>query len=147
MSATANLKAVKHGKPAHEMRTKHVVNDEGTLSKLSLAKLNKVLSTFADASRDMEAQLMTATSNANIISPALVQRLAAFKCQVEAESAALALYKENNQEEDTANIIKVAMEKLNEARPKFKLIQKMIKAMEPNSIPAEHNVDPAPLDG
>ena len=92
MTATENLKAVKHGKPAHEMRTKHVVNDEGTLSKLSQAKLNKVLSTFADASRDMEAQLMTATSNANIISPALVQRLAAFKCQVEAESAALSFF-------------------------------------------------------
>ena len=53
----------------------------------------------------------------------------------------------NNQEEDTANIIKLAMEKLNEARPQSKLIRKMIKAMEPNSIPAEHNVDPAPLDG
>ena len=95
----------------------------------------------------MEAQLLTATCNANVISPTLVQRLAAVKCKVEAESAALALYKENNQEEDTANIIKVAMEKLNEARPKFKLIRKMIKLTEPNSIAAEHNVDPAPLDG
>ena len=141
MTATENLKAVKHGKPAHEMRTKHVVNDEGTLSKLSLAKLNKVLSTFADAARDMEAQLMTATSNSNIISPALVQRLAAVKCQVEAESGAFALYKENNREEDTLNVCKDAIAKLNEARPQFKVIEKMLKAMEVNSIPAEQQAD------
>ena len=147
MTATENLKAVKPGKPAHEMPTKHVVNDDGTLSKLSLGKLDKSLSAFADAARDMETQLLTATCNANVISPTLFQRLAVVKCKVEAESAALALYKENNQEDDTANIIKVAMEKLNEARPQFKLIRKMIKAMEQNSIPAEHNVDPAPLDG
>ena len=147
MTATENVKAVKPAKPVHEMPKKHMINGDGTLSKLSLAKLEKSLSTFAEAAREMEAQLLIATCNANIISPTLVQRLAVVKCEVEAESAALALYKENNQEEDTANIIKVAMEKLNEARPQFKLIRKMIKAMEQNSIPAEHNVDPAPLDG
>ena len=147
MTATENVKAVKPAKPVHEMPKKHMINGDGTLSKLSLAKLEKSLSAFADAGREMEAQLLTATCNANVISPTLVQRLAAVKCKVEAESAALALYKENNREEDTVNIIKVAMEKLNEARPQFKLIRKMIKAMEQNSIPAEHNVDPAPLDG
>ena len=147
MTATENVKAVKPAKPVHEMPKKHMINGDGKLSKLSLAKLDKSLSAFADAAREMEAQLLTATCNANVISPTLVQRLAAVKCKVEAESAALALYKENNQEEDTANIIKVAMEKLNEARPQFKLIRKMIKAMEQSPIPAEHNVDPAPLDG
>ena len=147
MTATENVKAVKRAKPVHEMPKKHMINGDGKLSKLSLAKLEKSLSAFADAGREMEAQLLTATCNANVISPTLVQRLAVVKCKVEAESAALALYKENNQEEDTANIIKVAMEKLNEARPQFKLIRKMINVMEQNSIPAEHNVDPAPLDG
>ena len=147
MTATENVKAVKPAKPVHEMPKKHMINGDGKLSKLSLAKLEKSLSTFAEAAREMEAQLLTATCNANVISPTLVQRLAVVKCQVEAESAALALYKENNQEEDTANIIKVAMEKLNEARPQFKLIRKMLKAMEQSPIPAEHNVDPAPLDG
>ena len=141
MTATENVKAVKPTKPAHEMPTKHVVNDDGTLSKLSLAKLDKSLSAFADAAREMEAQLLTATCNANVISPTLVQRLAVVKCQVEAESAALALYKENNQEEGTANIIKVAMEKLNEARPQFKVIEKMLKAMEVNPTPAEQQAD------
>ena len=144
MTAPANLKAVKHGKPAHEMRTKHVVNDEGTLSKLTLAKLNKVLSTFADAARDMETQLITATSNSDIISPALVQRLAAVKCEIDAEAAALVLYKESNREEDTVQVVKRSMGKLNDAKNQFKGIAKMLKAMPPNPIPAEEECDTVP---
>ena len=147
MTATENVKAVKPAKPVHEMPKKHMINGDGTLSKLSLAKLEKSLSTFAEAAREMEAQLLIATCNANIISPTLVQRLAVVKCEVEAEAAALQLFKENNLEEDTVNVVKAAMTKLNAARNQFKLIRKMIKVMEPNSIPAEHNVDPAPLDG
>ena len=147
MTATENVKAVKPAKPVHEMPKKHMINGDGKLSKLSLAKLEKSLSTFAEAAREMEAQLLIATCNANIISPTLVQRLAVVKCEVEAEAAALQLFKENNLEEDTVNVVKAAMTKLNAARNQFKLIRKMIKAMEPNSIPAEHNVDPAPLDG
>ena len=147
MTATENVKAVKPAKPVHEMPKKHMINGDGTLSKLSLAKLEKSLSTFADAAREMEAQLLIATCNANIISPTLVQRLAVVKCEVEAEAAALQLFKENNLEEDTVNVVKAAMTKLNAARNQFKLIRKMIKVTEPNSIAAEHNVDPAPLDG
>ena len=147
MTATENVKAVKPAKPVHEMPKKHMINGDGKLSKLSLAKLEKSLSTFAEAAREMEAQLLIATCNANIISPTMVQRLAVVKCEVEAEAAALQLFKENNLEEDTVNVVKAAMTKLNAARNQFKLIRKMIKAMEPNSIPAEHNVDPAPLDG
>ena len=147
MTATENVKAVKPAKPVHEMPKKHMINGDGTLSKLSLAKLEKSLSTFAEAAREMEAQLLIATCNANIISPTLVQRLAVVKCEVEAEAAALQLFKENNLEEDTVNVVKAAMTKLNAARNQFKLIRKMIKVTEPNSIAAEHNVDPAPLDG
>ena len=141
MTETENLKAVKHGKAADEMRPKDVVNDDGTLSKLSLGKLDKTLSTFADAARDMEAQLMTATSNANIISPMLVHRLAAVKCEVEAESAALILYKESNREDDTLKVCQNAIAKLNAARPQFKVIGKMLKAMDANPIPAEQQAD------
>ena len=147
MTATENVKAVKRAKPVHEMPKKHMINGDGKLSKLSLAKLEKSLSTFAEAAREMEAQLLIATCNANIISPTMVQRLAVVKCEVEAEAAALQLFKENNLEEDTVNVVKAAMTKLNAARNQFKLIRKMIKVMEPNSIAAEHNVDPAPLDG
>ena len=147
MTATENVKAVKPAKPVHEMPKKHMINGDGTLSKLSLAKLEKSLSTFAEAAREMEAQLLIATCNANVISPTLVQRLAVVKCEVEAEAAALQLFKENNLEEDTVNVVKAAMTKLNAARNQFKLIRKMIKVTEPNSIAAEHNVDPAPLDG
>ena len=141
MTATENVKAVKPAKPVHEMPKKHMINGDGTLSKLSLAKLEKSLSTFADAARDMEAQLMTATSNANIISPMLVQRLAAVKCEVEGESAALILYKESNREDDTLKVCQNAIAKLNAARPQFKVIGKMLKAMDANPIPAEQQAD------
>ena len=67
----------------------------------------------------------------------LVQRFAAVKCELDAESAALGLYKENNREEDTVNVVKAAMAKLNEARNQFKVIKNMLKAMQPNPIPAE----------
>ena len=43
MTATENVKAVKPAKPAHEMPTKHMINADGTLSKLSLAKLEKIV--------------------------------------------------------------------------------------------------------
>ena len=149
MTATENLKAVKHGKHAEGMPTKHAVKDDGTLSKLSLGKLDKSLSTFADAARDMEAQLMTATTSSDIISPALVQRLAAVKCEMDAESAALELYKENNREEDTVLVVKLSMGKLNEANNPFKVTAKMLKAMPANPIPAEEECEtvPASLNG
>ena len=139
MTATENLKAAKLPKAVH-------VKSDGALSKLNLGKLNTALSAFAESTQKMEASLLTATTSSDIISPALVQRLSAVKCEMDAEAAALQLFKENNLEEDTVNVVKAAMTKLNEARPKFKLIRKMMKAMEPNSIPAEHNLDPAPLD-
>ena len=129
MTATENVKAVRPAKPAHEMPTKHMINADGTLSKLSLAKLDKSLSAFADAAREMEAQLLTATCNANVISPTLVQRLAAVKCKVEAESAALALYKENNREEDTTQLCKNGLAHLAAARQNFKVLEKMLRAL------------------
>ena len=140
MTATENLKAAKLPKAVH-------VKSDGALSKLNLAKLNTALSAFAESTQKMEASLLTATTSSDIISPALVQRLSAVKCEMDAEAAALQLFKENNLEEDTVNVVKAAMTKLNAARNQFKLIRKMIKVMEPNSIAAEHNVDPAPLDG
>ena len=48
MTATENLKPVKRV-------VKHVIKHDGSLSKSSLDKLDKSLSTFADAARDMEA--------------------------------------------------------------------------------------------
>ena len=117
---------------------------DGTLSKLSLVKLEKSLSTFAEAAREMEAQLLIATCNANIISPTLVQRLAVVKCEVEAEAAALQLFKENNLEEDTVNVVKAAMTKLNAARNQFKLMEKMLKAMPAHPTPTDDECETVP---
>ena len=84
---------------------------------------------------------MIATTNSHIISHGLVQRFAAVKCELDAESAGLQLYKENNREEDTVNVVKAAMAKLNEARNQFKVIKKMLKAMQLISIQAESQCD------
>ena len=148
MTATETLKAVKHANLAVK-EDGSVCKHDGTLSNFNLGKLNKSLSTFAEAAREMEIQLITATTNSNIISPALVQRLSAVKCEMDAESAALELFKENNREEDTVNVVKAAMTKLNEARNQFKLIEKMLKAMPANPIPAEEECEtvPASLNG
>ena len=146
MTTTESLKAVKLGNNAevNVNPTKHSVKDDGTLSNISVAKLNKALSTFADATGEMESQLINATSNSDIISPVLVQRLAAVKCEMEAEAAALVLYKENNREDDTVLVLKTSLVKLNEARNQFKVIAKMLKAMPQNPIPAEEVCDTVP---
>ena len=130
MTATENLKAAKAPKAV-------AVKSDGTLSKLNLAKLNTALSAFADSGREMEASLLTATTSSDVISPALVQRLSAVKCGMDTESAALELYKENNREEDTVNVVKAAMDKLNQARKQFKIMKKMLKAMQPSPLQAE----------
>ena len=144
MTTTESLKAVKLGNNAEVNPTKHSVKDDGTLSNLSVGKLNKALSTFADAAREMESQLINATSNSDIISPVLVQRLAAVKCEMEAEAAALVLYKENNLEDDTLLVLRTSLGKLTEARNQFKVIAKMLKAMPQNPIPAEEVCDTVP---
>ena len=77
----------------------------------------------------------------NIISPALVQRLAAVKCEIDAEAAALVLYKESNREEDTVQAVERSLGKLNDAKNQFKVIAKMLKAMEVTSTPAEQQAD------
>ena len=143
MTATETLKAVKHANLAVK-EDGSVCKHDGTLSNFNLGKLNKSLSTFAEAAREMEIQLITATTNSNIISPALVQRLAAVKCEIDAEAAGLALYKESNREEDTVQVVKRSMGKLNDAKNQFKVIAKMLKAMPPNPIPAEEECDTVP---
>ena len=143
MTATETLKAVKHANLAVK-EDGSVCKHDGTLSNFNLGKLNKSLSTFAEAAREMEIQLITATTNSNIISPALVQRLSAVKCEIDAEAAALALYKESNREEDTVQVVKRSMAKLNDAKNQFKVIAKMLKAMPPNPIPAEEECDTVP---
>ena len=144
MTATENLKAVKHGNHAEGMPTKHAVKDDGTLSNLNLGKVNRSLSNFAEAAREMEIRLITATTNSNVISPALVQRLSAVKCEIDAEAAALVLYKESNREENTVQVVERSQGMLNDAKNQFKVIAKMLKAMLPNPIPAEEECDTVP---
>ena len=63
---------------------------------------------------------------------------------MDAESAALELYKENNREEDTVLVVKMSMGKLNEAKTPLKVIEKMLKAMPANPTPAEEECETVP---
>ena len=74
----------------------------------------------------------------------MIQRFTAVKCEVGAESAGLELYKESNREEDTVNVVKAAMAKLNEARNQFKVIEKMLKAMPANPTPTDDECETVP---
>ena len=74
----------------------------------------------------------------------MVQRLAVLKCELEAEAAALQLFKENNLEEDTVNVVKAAMTKLNAARNQFKLMEKMLKAMPAHPTPTDDECETVP---
>ena len=140
MTATETVKAVKHANLAVK-EDGSVCKHDGTLSNFNLGKLTKSLSTFAEAAREMETQLINATTNSDIISPALVQRLAAVKCEIDAEAAALVLYKESNREENTVQVVERSQGMLNDAKNQFKVIAKMLKAMEVTSTPAEQQAD------
>ena len=51
------------------------------------------------------------------------------KSGVQAELAAIELYKENNREEDAAQLCKTGLAQLAAARQNFKVLEKMLKAL------------------
>ena len=104
---------------------------EGTLAKQSVAKLDKTLEQLADEARTMEEQLICAGVNAELISPTLVSQLTAVKYGVEAERAAIQVYKEINREEDTPKICSDALDRLVRARQSFKVLRKLLSALKP----------------
>ena len=103
-----------------------ITHDKGTLTKHNVAKLDCVLCQLAEAAGTMEKQLIDAAANAQLISPILISQLTAVKCGMDAELAAIQMYKENNREDDTVNVVKAAKTKLNEARNQFKAMEKML---------------------
>ena len=113
---------------------------DGTLSRTRVVKLDSVANRMKAVLCVMEEQLASATTSA-YIAPQLTSKLSMVKSFLYPEASSVTLYKENNREEDTVNIIKVAMEKLNEARPQFKVIGKMLKAMDANPRPPEQQAD------
>ena len=128
MSTSTTAKPVQSARAAKRAK---VVPHEGTLAKQSVAKLDKTLEQLADEARTMEEQLICAGVNAELISPTLVSQLTAVKYGVEAERAAIQVYKEINREEDTPKICSDALDRLVRARQSFKVLRKLLSALKP----------------
>ena len=102
---------------------------DGGLGKANLVKLNGTIKKMRDESRTMEEHLISAARHSTTISPTLVTQLASVKSGLEAELAAIQLYKENNREEDTAELCKTGLAQLAAARNNFKVLEKMLSAV------------------
>ena len=92
-------------------------------------KLNGTIKKICDECRRMEELLIHAAHQSTTISPKLVTQLASVKSGLEAELAAMQLYKENNREEDTAEHCKNALAQLAAARNNFKVLEKILSAV------------------
>ena len=102
---------------------------DGGLGKANLVKLNGTIKKMRDESRTMEEHLISAARHSTTISPTLVTQLASVKSGLEAELAAMQLYKENNREEGTAEHCKNALAQLAAARNNFKVLEKILSAV------------------
>ena len=95
----------------------------------NLVKLSATIKRMGDESRTMEEQLISATVHSKSISPTLLKQLASVKSGVQDELAAIELYKESNREDDTAQLCQNGLAQLAGARPNFKVLERMLKAL------------------
>ena len=129
VSATATVKAVK-APSAKRVKCANVEQgDYGALGKANLVKLNATIKRMGDESRTMEEQLISATVHSKSIYPTVLKQLASVKAGVQAELAAIELYKENNREDNTAQLCQNGLAQLAEARQMFKVLERMLKAL------------------
>ena len=114
---------------------------DGTLDKKSVARLELTLKHMAGALGTMEKQLLCA-ANSTCIAPQLVAKLTALKSQVEAEQAAIELYKENNQESGTYMICDQAKTMLDSALKQFHVLKKMVRVEGGSKKPKAEVIEP-----
>ena len=129
VSATETVKPVNARSAKRVQCAKVEPVEYGSLVKANLVKLGATIKKMREESRTMEEHLICAAVNTTIISPTLVTKLASVKSGVQAELAAIELYKESNREEDTAQLCKNGLAKLAAARQNFKVLEKMLKAL------------------
>ena len=129
VSATETVKPV-NARAAKRVKCAKVEQvHDGGLGKANLVKLNGTIKKMRDESRTMEEHLISAARHSATISPTLVTQLASVKSGVEAELAAIELYKENNREDNTAQLCQNGLAQLAEARQSFKVLERMLKAL------------------
>ena len=129
INTTTTAKPVQSARAAK--RAKLAAPEEGTLAKESVVKLDTTLCKLVHAARTMEEQLICAAVNAPFIAPLLVSQFTAVKCGVDAERAAIQMYKENNREDYTPKICSDAIALLASARQSFKVLTRMLSAVKP----------------
>ena len=126
---TATVKAVK-APPAKRVKCANVhQGDDGALGKANLVKLNATIKRMGDESRTMEELLTSATVHWQSLSPRMLKELTSVTTGVQAELAAIELYKESNREDDTAQLCQNGLAQLAEARQSFKVLERMLKAL------------------
>ena len=126
---TATVKAVK-SPTAKRVKCANVhQGDYGALGKANLVKLNATIKRMGDESRTMEELLTSATVHWQSLSPRMLKELTSVKTGVQAELAAIELYKESNREDDTAQLCQNGLAQLAEARQSLKVLERMLKAL------------------
>ena len=128
-STTMAVKSAKARAANHVKCAKAKQDDSVGLGKANLVKLNNTIKKMKSESRTMEEQLISAHRHSTTISPTLVAQLTSVKSGVQAELAAIQLYKENNREEDTTQLCKNGLSQLAAARNNFKVLEKLLSAV------------------
>ena len=126
---TANVKAVKDPTAKRVKCANVEQGDYGALGKANLVKLNATIKRMGDESRTMEELLTSATVHWQSLSPRMLKELTSVTTGVQAELAAIELYKESNREDDTAQLCQNGLAQLAEARQSFKVLERMLKAL------------------
>ena len=129
VSGTATVKAVKAPSVNRVKCGKAKQSHDGALGKANLVKLNATIKRMGDESRTMEELLTSATVHWQSLSPRMLKELTSVTTGVQAELAAIELYKESNREDDTAQLCQNGLAQLAEARQSFKVLERMLKAL------------------
>ena len=129
VSATTTVKAVKAPSVNRVKCGNAKQSHDGALGKGNLVKLNATIKRMGDESRTMEELLTSATVHWQSLSPRMLKELTSVTTGVQAELAAIKLYKESNREDDTAQLCQNGLAQLAEARQSFEVQERMLKAL------------------
>ena len=98
---------------------------EGAVTLKWLHKLDRLVSTIYKNTASMTEALLRA-ANSKLIDPEFIKKLAALKDNLEVVAAATEMYKKNNKEHGTLQLIQDAMVQLDEAVEHFAYFDKLL---------------------
>ena len=119
---------------------KQKVLPDGTLCTGSLQRLTNMLVTMQNESAKMSEELEQ-SENSSVIGPAVITSCTAVKTKLDAAVAELQACKDNNKEDDTANVLKDAKQQVTDARKQFTIVRKILNLKCPVSQVRDVGVD------